>query len=105
MSSQRLVAFLRGINLGRRRLKMEELQGHFEALGLEDVATYLASGNVLFRSGAGALDDLEVEIETQLEGMLGYEVDTLIPPVQEIPDGLSGHPPGEHGTGGLASDG
>jgi len=32
-------AFLKGMNLGNRRLTNEELRGHFEAIGMSDVAT------------------------------------------------------------------
>jgi uncharacterized protein (DUF1697 family) len=42
----RYVAFLRGINLGGRRIANDELRSHFEALGCEDVATFRASGNL-----------------------------------------------------------
>ena len=44
----RYVAFLRGMNLGNRRIKNDELRAEFEALGFEDVATFRASGNVIF---------------------------------------------------------
>ena len=44
----RYVAFLRGMNLGKRRIKNEELRAHFEAMGFEEVATFRASGNVIF---------------------------------------------------------
>ena len=45
---RRLAAFLSGINLGSRRVKMEVLRGHFEDMGLEGVESLLASGNVVF---------------------------------------------------------
>ena len=44
----RYVAFLRGMNLGNRRIKNPELAAEFERLGFEDVATFRASGNVVF---------------------------------------------------------
>ena len=44
----RSVAFLRGINLGRRRVTNEALVAAVEALGFADVSAYQASGNVLF---------------------------------------------------------
>ena len=34
---ERYVAFLRGMNLGGRRIKNDELRGAFEALGFADV--------------------------------------------------------------------
>lgn len=83
-ATPRRVAFLRGINLGGRRLKMDELQTHFEAMGLAEVATYLASGNIIFAGGGGALADLEAEIEAGLESRLGYEVDTFVRTLPEL---------------------
>jgi hypothetical protein len=44
----RYVAFLRGMNLGGRRISNDDLRSRFEALGCEDVATFRASGNVVF---------------------------------------------------------
>ena len=49
----RYVAFLRGMNLGSRRIKNDELRAEFEQLGFEDVATFRASGNVIFGRGGG----------------------------------------------------
>src|SRR3954470_24420618 len=44
----RLVALLRGINLGsKRRVAMADLRALLEELGYEDVRTVLASGNVV----------------------------------------------------------
>jgi uncharacterized protein (DUF1697 family) len=43
------VALLRGINVGGNNLiRMPALKACFEAAGLSDVSTYIASGNVLF---------------------------------------------------------
>jgi uncharacterized protein (DUF1697 family) len=45
------VALLRGINIsGKNKIVMSELQSAFEALGFENVATYINSGNVVFSS-------------------------------------------------------
>src|SRR5690606_22041527 len=40
------VAFLRGVNLGKRRMKMANLRAACEAMGLKQVKTIVASGNV-----------------------------------------------------------
>ena len=48
----RYVAFLRVINLGRRRPAMSELRDHFEALGFAKVGTFISSGNVIFETRA-----------------------------------------------------
>ncbi|GAC1321075.1 MAG: DUF1697 domain-containing protein [Acidimicrobiales bacterium] len=41
---------LRGINVGGRRMRMEELLSVFIGLGHQQVATYIQSGNVIFAS-------------------------------------------------------
>jgi uncharacterized protein (DUF1697 family) len=72
-------AFLKGINLGKRRVSNDELRGHFDALGLREPAVFRASGNVVFSDpkarGEEALAEL---IEAGLQGLLGYTVATFI---------------------------
>lgn len=75
----RLAAFLRGINLGKRRVKSARLREPFEAMGLAGVATFLASGNVVFEdpeSPSGPA--LERKIEARLEAALGFPADTFV---------------------------
>ena len=79
------VAFLRGMNLGKRRIKNEELRAEFEALGFAEVATFRASGNVVF--GAGRKSDeakLTRRIEKGLGESLGYEVTTFVRSCAEV---------------------
>ena len=61
------VAFLRGINLGKRRVKMNHLRDLFTAMGHENVSTYIASGNVVFTSATRSIAKLENHIEQVLE--------------------------------------
>lgn len=71
------VAFLRAVNVGGRIVKMDALRRIFEELGLTNVSTFIASGNVIFES-EGANDDLEAAIETSLKATLGYDVTTMV---------------------------
>lgn len=80
----RYVAFLRGINLGRRRPPMVELRKLFEQLGFANVATFIASGNVIFETKSVNAAKLEERIERQLGSKLGYAVDTFIRSEGEI---------------------
>ena len=73
----RYVAFLRAINVGGRIVKMERLRAAFEELGLSQVETFIASGNVIFESRANA-GTLERKIAQHLHKALGYEVTTFI---------------------------
>jgi uncharacterized protein (DUF1697 family) len=74
----RHVAFLRGMNLGGRRIKNDELQARFEELGLEDVATFRASGNVVFEADADKESPLASRIEAGLAKSLGYAVPVFL---------------------------
>ena len=81
------VAFLRGINVGGHTVKMDALKKAFEALGFENVSTFIASGNVIFESPSKKADALEKKIEKALEQEMGYEVATFLrtgEQVQEI---------------------
>jgi uncharacterized protein (DUF1697 family) len=73
----RLIAFLRAINVGGHTVTMERLRKEFEALGLKDVETFIASGNVVFTSRADPAA-LEKKIEARLHASLGYEVATFV---------------------------
>jgi uncharacterized protein (DUF1697 family) len=75
----RLIAFLRGINVGRGRVvKMEWLCGQFAGLGFSRVETFIASGNVIFDSRAQNAAALERKIGERLRQALGYHVGVFI---------------------------
>jgi len=71
------VALLRAINITTRSVKMERLRALFAEMGLANVSTYIASGNVLF-DGDGAHAVLEERIEAHLAAALGFEVATFL---------------------------
>ena len=72
------VAFLGGINLGKRRVKMDELRRHFEGLDVTDVATFIASGNVVFSTPNPDARGLEPAIEEHLESELGFRTESFV---------------------------
>jgi len=78
------VAFLRAINVGGHTVKMDHLRGLFEALGLANVETFIASGNVIFDAQKVKTLTLERKIETHLHDSLGYEVTTFIRSTAEL---------------------
>jgi uncharacterized protein (DUF1697 family) len=81
----RHVAFLRGMNLGGRRITNDDLRAAFEALGLGGVETFRASGNVIFDGpeGVGA-GDLSAKIEAGLAERLGYEVPVFLRGCEQV---------------------
>jgi len=82
---ERYVAFLRGINLGNRRIKNPELVKHFEQMGLEEVATFRASGNVVFADPGGDSEaKLQKRVEAELDERLGYDVAVFLRSFEEV---------------------
>lgn len=78
MTSGRLIAFLRAINVGGHTVTMDALRTHFLTLGFEGVETFIASGNVIFDARSGDRAALERKIEAHLRKRLGYEVATFL---------------------------
>jgi uncharacterized protein (DUF1697 family) len=75
----RFIAFLRAINVrGGRTVKMQSLRQVFESLGFSKVATFIASGNVVFETTTKETKTLERKIERALKEALGYEVRTFV---------------------------
>lgn len=80
----RFVAFLRGINVGGHRVKMDDMREAFRACGVEDVSTFLASGNVSFSTDRADPDALRGEIEAHLDDRFGFEVPIVLRTVEEV---------------------
>jgi uncharacterized protein (DUF1697 family) len=68
---QRYAAFLRGINVGGRIIKKEDLVACFEKLGLKNVKTVIQSGNLVFDSSLNE-PELKTKIETALTKTFNY---------------------------------
>ncbi len=77
------VAFLRAVNLGRRRVPMAKLVEVTEGLGHEDVWTHINSGNVVFEA-SGSRGDIETSFEDALEAEFGFEVTTFVRTTAEL---------------------
>ncbi len=75
------VALLRGINVGGRTLRMEALRPVIAGMGLQDVRTYIQSGNVLFRSD-GAVE--AAELERAIADAFGMPVGVLLRTADEM---------------------
>lgn len=97
------LALLRGINVGGNNIiKMTDLKECFESMGFTDVATFIQSGNVLFKSGEKDKVKLTQKIEKTLSGSFNYKSlivlinrDELETVVKKAPKGY-GQNPGEY---------
>ena len=81
---KRYVAFLRGMNLGGRRITNEELCARVASLGLADVTAFLASGNVVFGAARGTPASLTRKLEKGLGEALGYDVPTYVRSAEQV---------------------
>jgi uncharacterized protein (DUF1697 family) len=79
MRSVQFVALLRGINVGGRNIiKMTDLVGCFEGIGCMNVASFIQSGNILFRSDETDPARLLSRIERVLSGRFGYAARAVV---------------------------
>jgi uncharacterized protein (DUF1697 family) len=79
------LALLRGINVGGKNIiKMTDLKACFEEMNLADVATYIQSGNVLFRSNEKDKRKLAAQIEQKLSERFSYSSLAVVVPHREL---------------------
>ena len=72
-------ALLRGINVGgKTRVPMAELKSALASLGLEDVVTYIQSGNVVFKSSSRSAGAVAADIERQISKVFEQNVAVLL---------------------------
>ncbi len=86
------VALLRAINVGGTgKLPMKELKLMCEQCGFESVRTYIASGNVVFRSSDSAERARSI-LERRLEDHAGSKIDVLVRTAREMADLVEANP-------------
>ena len=87
------IAFLRGINVGKIRIKMPDLKSAFEQMGCQEVKTFLQTGNVVFLSEKN-IPDLKFMLEKGLSETFAYEAYVLLYEFGEL-SGIMAHYPFE----------
>jgi uncharacterized protein (DUF1697 family) len=79
------VALLRSVNVaGHGRLSMAELKQTFVTLGYADVATYIQTGNVLFRTPSKSVPALTTAIEGRLAEEFGHSPAVILRTVADL---------------------
>ena len=90
-----LVFMIRGINVGGNRpLKMDRLKALCAALGLQNMRTYLQSGNVVADSPEGDPAAHGAALEQRILRDCGYEVSVVVRTAAQMARVLSSHPSG-----------
>lgn len=73
------IALLRGINVGgNRKIKMLDLRAMCENMGLQEVQTYIQSGNIIFESSEAATSVLEEALKAKIETTFGFDVPVMV---------------------------
>lgn len=72
------IALLRAINVAGRFYKMADVRTCLTASGLEDVETYIQTGNVRFRSTMRSRARLERHVEDVLRESCGFDVPAIL---------------------------
>jgi len=86
------IALLRAINVGGHNVSMEKLRGLFIDLGLDNVRSYIQTGNVFFESAETDRSKLAATIEAHLKKALRYEVPVILRTIEEVEAALHLNP-------------
>ncbi|HEV2579984.1 MAG TPA: DUF1697 domain-containing protein [Ktedonobacteraceae bacterium] len=86
------VALFRGINVGGRVVKMNDLKDLHASLGFKDVLPYIQSGNVVFTSDEADEAQIRRHIEESFEHKFGYHVEVLVRTSAEISEIIQKNP-------------
>lgn len=92
-SLQIYIALIRGINVGGHAIiKMADLKKLFEALGFENVSTYIQSGNVLFSAKKTDEEKLARQIEKKLKASMGKDIKVFILTNKDLKEASANNP-------------
>ena len=94
------VALLRGVNVGgKNMIRMSSLKDSFERMGFDGVATYINSGNIIFRTQEGDARKLERSIEGMLSSEYELECRVVVRSLSEMTDLVKSLPENWDGDG------
>ena len=79
------IAFLRGINVsGQKKIRMADLRLLLEGLGLEQLITYIQSGNVVFKTSETDKNVMENQIQEAIAKAYGFDVPVIVKDRSEL---------------------
>ncbi len=87
----RYCAFLRGVNVNGTSMKMMDVVEVFKNVGLDDVCSVLATGNILF-SSENKIQDLKKVLETELGKRFHYDCFLFIKTKKEVDEIVENSP-------------
>jgi uncharacterized protein (DUF1697 family) len=78
------VAFLRAVNVGKRKYPMAELREALTDAGFDEVETHIQTGNVLFRTNLRSRAKVAAALEKAMLEDRGFEVPVVLLTQQEL---------------------
>jgi uncharacterized protein (DUF1697 family) len=72
------VSLLRGINVGGRSIKMNDLKDVYSSQGLTAIKTYLQSGNVVFESNEANETEIRNKLENAVSSKFNYHAKIFV---------------------------
>ncbi len=78
------IAFLRAVNVGKRKYPMAELRDALTDAGFEEVETHIQTGNVLFRTSLRSRQKVIAALEEAMLEDRGFEVPVVLLTPQEL---------------------
>ena len=89
----RYIALLRAINVGGSSvIKMADLKKIFEAAEMNEVTTYIQSGNVIFTSEENGIEKISLKLKQQLKKAVNYNNEIFILTPGELKSAYDGIP-------------
>ncbi len=87
------ISILRGINVGgHKSIKMDVLKKLYSDLLLENIQTYIQSGNVVFQSYNTKSEDLAALISNKIQKEFGFTVPVIVLDKNEFKDIIENNP-------------
>ncbi|RTR34045.1 DUF1697 domain-containing protein [Robertmurraya yapensis] len=79
------IALLRGINVGgKNKIDMKKLKQSFEQAGMEDVVTYINTGNIIFSSKSQSKNELSDILEEAIHKDFGLNIRVVVRSFDDI---------------------
>lgn len=85
------IVLLRGINIGSRKIKMDELKACLEEAGFKNVITVLQTGNVILECEIRS-EKLRLTIENLLTQTFDYPAQVIVLTVQQVQHVVAHYP-------------
>jgi uncharacterized protein (DUF1697 family) len=86
------IAFLRGVNVAGKWVKMEDVRKRMGSAGYENVETFIQSGNIFFESTNKDVKTLQSRIGKEISGLMGSPVTAIVFPLVELQVLLKANP-------------